>query len=454
MNTPDTLAASDSSPPYRPRIIDKEMDELLPGLAALALEGPKGVGKTATALQRARTVYRLDDRAQRLAVEAATYAALRAQAPVLFDEWQRYRPIFDEVRRAVDDGAKPGSYLLTGSAVPEQEDGEGPIHSGAGRIVSLRMHPLSLAERGLTTPTVRMRDLLSGQRPVIEGASAIDVSGYAREIVASGFPGIRGIPDRARRAQLDGYLARVVDRDFEEAGHKVRRPDALRRWMRSYAAATATVTDFEKIRNASTSGEGATLAKSSVLAYRDVLERLYLLAPLPGWLPTRNHLARLGQAPRHHLADPALAARLLGVDEGALLHGAVSPLFDPAINAATARLRKVAPRDGTLFGQLFESLVTQSVRVYAQAAGATVHHLRTEEGRHEVDLIIQRDDHRVVALEVKLSPAVEDDDVKHLLWLRDELKNDLLDAAVITTGAQAYRRRDGIAVIPAALLTA
>jgi predicted AAA+ superfamily ATPase len=314
------------------------------------------------------------------------------------------------------------------------------------------MHPLSLVERGLAAPTVRLADLLTGNCPDIEGRSAVDAATYAREIVVSGFPGIRALPDRARRAQLDGYLARVVDRDFDEAGHKVRRPDALRRWMRSYAAATATVTEFEKIRSASTSGEGDTLAKSSVIAYRDVLERLYLLDSLPGWLPSRNHLARLAQAPRHHLADPALAARLLGINEAALLQGVVSPLFDATMNPNAPLLRKVAPRDGTLFGQLFESLVAQSVRVYAQATEATVHHLRTKEGRHEVDLIVQRDDQRIVALEVKLGPVVDTRDVQHLLWLRDTLGADLLDAAVITTGPQAYRRPDGIAVIPAVLL--
>jgi len=440
--------------PYHHRVIDTELDALLPTLPALALEGPKGVGKTATALRRARTVYRLDDRAQRLAVEAATAAALGAPVPVLFDEWQRHRAIWDGVRHAGDRGAMPGSYLLTGSAVPAHDDGEGPTHSGAGRIVSLRMRPLSLAERGLGTGTVRLGDLLSGRAPEIRGSSTVDVEAYAREIVASGFPGIRALTGRARRAQLDGYLARVVDRDFEEAGHRVRRPQALQRWMRSYAAATSTVTTLEKIRDASTSGEGETLAKTSVIAYRDVLERLFLLEPVPGWLPSRNHLKRLTQAPRHHLADPALAARLLGVDEGALLHGVLSPLFDPAVRPIDRRTLAVAPRDGTLFGQLFESLVTQSVRVYAQLAEASVHHLRLEDGRHEVDLIVQRSDQRIVALEVKLSAVVEDDDVKHLIWLRNVLKDDLLDAAVITTGQHAYRRRDGIAVIPAALLTA
>ena len=107
------------------------------------------------------------------------------------------------------------------------------------------------------------------------------------------------------------------------------------------------------------------------------------------------------------------------------------------------------PRDCTLFGNLFESLVTLSVRVYAQAAEANVRHLRTHDGRHEVDLIVERADQRVLAIETKLSASVGDADVKHLLWLKGHLGNGVLDAVIVTTGTQAYRRPDGVAVVPA-----
>ncbi len=170
---------------------------------------------------------------------------------------------------------------------------------------------------------------------------------------------------------------------------------------------------------------------------------------MPGWLPSRNHLARLSQAPRHHLADPALAARLLGADEGALLTGVTSPLF---LVGGAAGHPTATPRDGTLFGQLFESLVTLSVRVYAQAAEAHVRHLRVQDGRHEVDIIVERADHRVLGIEVKLSASVEDRDVRHVHWLKAQLGDDVLDMVVITTGEQAYRRADGVAVVPATLL--
>jgi predicted AAA+ superfamily ATPase len=173
-------------------------------------------------------------------------------------------------------------------------------------------------------------------------------------------------------------------------------------------------------------------------SYRAVLERLWLVDPVPGWLPSRNQLARLTQTPKHHLADPALAARLLGVDEDALLTGTSGSVL--------------TPRDGTLFGNLFESLVTLSVRVYAQAAEARVAHFRTHEGRQEVDLIVERADQRVLALETKLSATVADNDVKHLRWLQERLGAELLDAVIVTTGSHAYRRSDGVAVVPAALL--
>ena len=329
---------------------------------------------------------------------------------------------------------RPGQYLLTGSATPSPD---APVHSGAGRIVQVRMRPLSFAERGLCPTTVAVADLLSGSRPAIDGDSSLTLPDYVQEILASGFPGIRSLPERARRAQLDGYLARVIDRDFPEQGHPVRRPASLRAWLAAYAAATATTASYNTILNAATPGEGDKPAKTTVIGYRDVLTALWLLDPVPGWSPSRSALARLQEAPKHHLADPALAARLLGATHDSLLSGDSLPL---------------SPRDGTLLGALFESLVALSVRVAAQNAEASTWHMRTRNGNHEVDFILQRSDHKVVALEVKLAGTVSDKDTVHLRWLAQALGSDLLDAAVVTTGQHAYRRTDGIAVIPLALL--
>jgi len=419
---------------YLQRVVDDELDELLPGIAAIAIEGAKGVGKTATAVRRARTVHRLDDPGQRAVAEGDPLRLVAGDQPVLIDEWQRVPESWDVVRRAVDADHRPGQYLLTGSATPDDL----PTHSGAGRIVTVRMRPLTLSERGVGTPTVSLRELLSGRRPRIEGTTEVSLEDYVREIVASGFPGMRHLADRPLRAQLDGYIERIIEREFTEMGRRVRNPAVLRRWMTAYAAASSTTATYETIRDAATGGYGEKPAKTTTQPYNDVLQRLWIVEPVPAWFPTRNHVSRLNAPPKHQLADPALAARLLGVGIDALLAGHTD--------------RLPVPRDGTLLGALFESLVTLDVRVFAQASEASVSHLRTKGGEREVDLIVARDDHRVVGIETKLARRIDDDGVRHLRWLGDQLGDDLLDAVIITTGPEAYRRPDGVAVVPLALL--
>lgn len=419
---------------YRRRIIDDELDELMGALSAVAIEGPKGVGKTATAQRRADTVFELDDAEQQRLLAADPERIDRANGTVLIDEWQRYPPIWDRVRRSVDRNPTPARFVLTGSAAPTVA----PMHSGAGRIVQVRMRPMSIAERQLEVPTVSLGSMLTGRRRQIEGETRVGLPTYVDEILDSGFPGIRSLPPRARRAQLDGYVARVVERDFAEQGHHVRRPATLRAWLEAYAAATATTAAYNAILDAATPGESEKPAKTTTIAYRSVLSQLWLLDPVPGWRPIDNALSRLAQAPKHHLADPALAARLLSLDADALL------------TASTGGRRN--PQGRSMVGPLFESLVALSLRVYAQAVEGKVHHLRTRNADHEIDFIITGPGGRVVAFEVKLGRTIDNRDVRHLHWLRDQIGGQLADAAIITTGAHAYRRPDGIAVLPASLL--
>lgn len=420
---------------YIPRTVDLELDELMAGIAAIALEGPKAVGKTETAQRRSKTIHWLDDAGRLQIAEADPERLCQGARPVLIDEWQRLPNIWDVVRRAVDRDQTPGQFLLTGSAstMPAL------THTGAGRIVTIRMRPMSLAERHPGLGTISLASLLSGLRAPLDGATEFTALDYADEIVRSGFPAIRQLEGRALRTQIDSYIERIVERDFEELGHRVRNESALRRWLAAYAAASSTAASYEVIRDAATAGEADKPAKSTTIPYRRTLEQLWMVDEVPAWSPSLNRLRRLGAAPVHQLADPALAARLLGVDAEGLMEDAdKGPAF---------------PRDGTLLGALFESLVTLSVRVYAQVNEARVGHLRTLGGEHEIDIIVERADGRVVALEVKLSRTVDSRDIRHLEWLRSRIGSNMLDAAVITTGGEAYRRPDGIGVIPAALLT-
>lgn len=296
---------------------------------------------------------------------------------------------------------------------------------------------MTLSERGVTSPTVSLRRLLAGGREPLAGACPLTLRDYVEEIVASGYPAIRPLEGRSRRFQLDSYLHTAVDRDVPEQGLAVRKPEAMLKWLRAYAAATATTASYAQILDAATPGQGDKPARSTSIAYRDVLTSLWLLDPVPAWAPSGSLLTRLGQTPKHHLADPALAARLLGLSRDALLDG-----------AGTA----VGPQAGSVLGHLFESLVTLCVRVPAQAAEARVGHLRTRNGDHEIDLVVLRDDGRALAVEVKLANTVTDSDTKHLHWLAERMGDKLLDAIVINTGPNAYRRPDGIAVVPLGLL--
>lgn len=419
---------------YRHRLIDDELDAVFPALAAISLDGPKGVGKTATASRRAATTVRLDNPATADELSADFTLITRATKPLLIDEWQRVPEVWDAVRRAVDHDHSGAQFLLTGSATPVTA----PTHSGAGRIVSLRMRPLSIAERTDQPTTVSLRGLLDGEHS-IEGESDWGLPEYVREIVSSGFPGIRGLPDRARRLALDGYLTRIGERDMVEQGFRVRAPAALYAWMRAYAGATASTASYTTIMNAATVGEADKPSKPTTITYRDVLTQLWMLDPVEAWHPVGYELGRVAKAPKHHLADPALAARLMDLDESELL-------------AARAHAM-LGPQQGAALGRLFEGLVTLSVQSYAQAAEARVWHFRDQNGTREVDLIVEARG-RVVAIEVKLAASVSDSDVKHLRWLKERIGDRLADAIVVTTGERAYRRKDGIAVVPLALLGA
>jgi predicted AAA+ superfamily ATPase len=414
--------------------LDAYLRDVLAALPAVALDGPKGVGKTETARRLAASVIELDQDAEVQALRDNPRRLAELAKPLLIDEWQHYPPVWDQVRRSVDSDRSPGRYLLAGSATPA----ESPKHSGAGRIVHLRMRPFSLAERTMATPTVSLAELLRGERPELSGASSATAQDYAQEIVRGGLPGLRDVPARFRTLTWSGYLAEILDRDLPESGHAVRRRDTLRAWLRAYAEATATTAAYTRILDQASPGEANRPSQATTHAWREALTRMWLLDPLEAWPNTLRRVSSLAKTPKHHLADPALAAHLMGLTAETLL----------APSAPTGGLRP-----STAFGPLFESLVTLSVRVYALAANATVGHLRTKDGAHEIDLMATRPDGRALAVEVKSAPDLQTSDLRHIRWLQDKMGSDLVDAIVVTTGPAAYRRReDGIGVVPAALL--
>lgn len=422
---------------YIPRVIDAQLDDYLTGTRAISIEGPRAVGKTLTASRRSRSIVRLDDPAVRSITAADRIGYLASlHPPVLIDEWQLDPPIWDAVRRMVDDEPITGRFLLTGSANP----GDTRLHSGSGRFLRLRMRPLSFAERGLQAPTISLATLWNRTQE-ITGQSDVTLRDYADEIVNSGFPAARTEPSAVRLDTIADYVSYAIEHEVFLLSGAERRPTELRAWLRAYAAATSNTTSLQSIAAAVSPAELPN--KATILKYRDTLSRLWLIDELPAWVGAGTGVKQLSKQPKHQLADPALAASLLGTDADGLVTAQ-----GPGDSEETLRTL----RNGPLLGALFESLVTLSLQVYAAPLRLEVSHLRTHRGDHEIDLILQGRDGGVIAVECKLAAAADDHDVKHLNWLKNNLGDRLIERIVVTTGAHAYRRPDGVAVIPLALL--
>jgi len=357
---------------------------------------------------------------------------LDARMPVLLDEWQFAPQLWNKVRRAVD-AHTDGRFLLAGSVYPAGAK----IHSGAGRVVFLRMRPLSLIERQLAAPMVSLKELLAGRVEQVRGETEIGYADYLREIFQSGFPELRSMSPRAAARQLDSYITSVTNREFVEGGIEVRRPEHLRNWMRAYSAASASTAAYEAIRDTASAGQNEKPARNTTLTYRDLLANMWLLDPIDPWLPLASPFKEMGKTQKHNLVDVALAARLLDLTEDTLMD--------------SGSIKTLGPQKKSIIGRLFESLLAQSLQVYSQVIEARLRHFRSSNGRYEVDFIVEKG-LRVVAIEVKSQAVVKADDVKHLNWLEKTFTDHDITKVILNTGPYAYTREDGVHVIPAVLL--
>lgn len=422
---------------YIERTIQKKLDRFVAGLPAFSIEGAKGVGKTTLANQYCNTVFRMDNEMTAALITGAPEILQQSEKPILIDEWQRTPSIWNTVRHFVDEDMTAGQYILTGSAVPKKAR----LHSGAARIVRVHMRPFSLAERALCTPLLSLSDLLEEEVEISPQAIDIGQQEYVREILRSGFPGIRAVADDVRKDMLDGYIDTISEREiYDDNEIEIARPEALKSWLRAYAAAEGTTASYESIMGAATPGQSKKPSKPTTMVYREALDALWILDPVLPWLPIGNVLKNLGKSPKHYLVDPAITARLLDITEESLLRG------DEV--AIIGNQRK------TLIGRLFEGLVSQSLKVYCDAIGVDLRHMRTNRGDHEIDFIIEKGN-RILAIEAKFSPGVSNDDVKQLNWLERALPDREVVKAVIYTGQYLARRKDdGVILVPAACLSA
>jgi uncharacterized protein len=408
---------------YQARIADEELVERLSATGAVVVEGPKACGKTATARQIAASEVLLDvDANARETAALDPGLILDGAAPRLIDEWQLEPSIWNHVRRAVDDRAKPGQFILTGSAVPADDIAR---HTGAGRITRLRMRPMTLFEASQSSGEISLAGLLGGETARSRD-TGLTVPGLVEEIAGGGWPGFRALPLARRLRAVRDYLDEIRRVDVNSLDGIRRDPERVGRLLGSIARNVATPAAATTLA-ADAGGADGPLKDDTVREYLDVLTRLMIVEDQPTWAPHLRSKSVLRSAPKRHFVDPSLAVAALRATPDGLL------------------------RDLNLLGLLFESLVVRDLRVYSQANDARVLQYRDSKGV-EVDAIVETADGRWCAFEVKLAPTHVDEGAASLARFAKRIdtakSGEPSVLGVIVSTGYGYVRDDGVAVIP------
>lgn len=414
---------------YRPRVIDAELARCLKLFGAVEIRGPKWCGKTWAGLnQSVDEVYIADPSdgyvTRRLA-RLDPDSVLQGDHPLLVDEWQAAPGVWDAVRASVDRAPEPGRYILTGSAQPLLKD---TVHSGTGRIVSIDMRPMTLFESGDSTAEVSLEELFDNPGKKIRGRSSHKLDDIIALAVRGGWPRAVGLDPGDGALIARRYIKSIVggkDVEFEGVRYS---PAKLEVLLRSLSRNTATMTSMSTIQKDVSSVDANGLSRSTVLAYVDYLQRIYMIWEQPAWRPELRSATRLRTTPKRHVTDPSLAAA--------------------SLKAGPNKLKS----DLNTFGFVFETMAARDLHVYAQSLGGQLCHYRDNSGL-EIDSIIELDNGGYAAIEVKLEADQEDEAAANLIRFARKMEAGGIDApaflaVVVGTGGFAYTRLDGVHVVP------
>lgn len=413
---------------YRPRIADLLLAEKLEGKGAVLIEGAKWCGKTTTAEQIARSVCYMSEPGmveRNIQLSALNpRLLLGGAAPRLIDEWQIAPQLWDAIRFEVDHRGGTGHFVLTGSAVPA--DTSKVLHSGTGRFAWLRMRPMTLWESGESTGEVSLSALFDSDE--VGGACDLDLERVAFITCRGGWPSSLTMRPRAALEQAFDYLAAVEHRDISMSDGIVRDHARVHRFLRSYARHQGTQASYGTMR-ADMAASDESLTEVTIGSYVNALRRIFVIEDVEAWNPNLRSRTAIRTSDTRYFTDPSIAAAALGIGPNDLMS------------------------DLSTFGLLFETLAVRDLRVYAEALHGTLYHYRDKNGL-ECDAVVHLRDGRYGLVEVKLGgDALIAEGVKTLTTLAAKIDTTMMRepsflAVLTATGSYAYRRADGITIIP------
>lgn len=414
---------------YKRRIIDKTIETYLKVSGAICIEGPKWCGKTWTSAFHSNSEFLVGDPtnnfSNRQLAELNPALILQGETPRMIDEWQEVPSIWDATRTEIDKRHKKGQIILTGSSTPKKK---GVLHSGAGRIVKLRMNTMSLYESGDSSGKISLFDLCNGklEQQILED---VQLEKIAALIVRGGWPENVSVDVSMAHLMPRAYMDNVIEENLnnldDEIDYNRHKATLL---LRSLARNESTTVSDSALLNDIVERDGESMSRNTVAKYLEALNRMFLFNNQAPFSPNIRSSLRVKQAEKRHFSDPAMACALLNITVDKLLG------------------------DLNTFGFLFESLVERDLSIYAQSFGAKLFHYQ-DYRNNEIDAVIELEDGTWCAFEIKLGAKKIDEGAANLIKVSNDIVNNggkapKILCVICGLSNAAYRRSDGVFVVP------
>lgn len=415
---------------YRRRIIDKLLERKLKGKGAVLIQGVKWCGKTTTAEQIANSVLYManpEDKDQNIMLaDINPSILLEGDTPRLIDEWQLAPKLWDAVRFQVDHRRNEGQFILTGSAVPVNLDDVS--HTGTGRFSWLTMRPMTLYESGESNGSVSLIDLFNNSKS-ISGTNSLSLEDIAYLCCRGGWPRSIFMDKDISLEQAYDYFDAIVNSDISRVDGINRNPERAKKLMKSYARNLGSQASNETLKNDMINNDSVSLDSDTVLSYINALKKIFVIEEAPSWNPNLRSKTAIRTSDTRYFTDPSIAVASLGIGPNDLIN------------------------DLNTFGLIFETLCIRDLRVYAESNNGSLYHYR-DASDLECDAVIHLRNGDYGLIEIKLGgDKLIEEGVSNLLKMMNKIDTDKMNnpsflMVLTATGKYAYKREDGVYIVP------